>query len=105
MTPDERAELKALIVEAVAEAFTAHASKRSRAGLLTLAQAGELLGGTSPETIRRWIWEGRIKSYKPGKHPLVHESELLAFVEANETRAKRAARRKATRGKNARDDA
>lgn len=105
MTPDERAEMKALIVEAIAEAFAAHAPKRSRVGLLTLEQASELLGGTAPETIRHWIWEGRIKAYKPGKHPLVRESELLAFVEENETRAKRVARKRAAREKKAFDDA
>lgn len=94
MTPDERAELKAVVAEAVAEALAERGPKKSRAGLLTLEQAGELLGGTPVGTIRSWIWEGRIKAYKPGKHPLVRETELLAFVEANETRAKRVARRR-----------
>jgi excisionase family DNA binding protein len=87
-------------VEAVAEALAAHsppAPKKSRAGLLTLAQAGELLGGTPVGTIRNWIWEGRIKAYKPGKHPLVRETDLLALVEGNETTAKRAARRRRER--------
>lgn len=102
MTPEERAELKAIVLEAVAEAVAEALRSRppakSRAGLLTLEQAGELLGGTSPETIRHWIWEGRLKSYKPGKHPLVRETELLAFVEANESRAKRVARRRQQRG-------
>ncbi len=94
MTDEERAELKALVAEAVAEALAAQPKpKRSRAGLLTLEQAGELLGGTPTETIRRWIWEGKLTAYKPGKHPLVRESELLALVESSETRKKRAARR------------
>jgi excisionase family DNA binding protein len=98
VTDEERAELKAIVAEAVAEALATHCPappKKSRAGLLTLQQAGELLGGTSPGTIRNWIWQGRIKSYKPGKHPLVRETELLAFVEANESRAKRVARKRA----------
>jgi excisionase family DNA binding protein len=95
MTADERAELKALVAEAVAEALAARepkAAKRSKAGLLTLAQASELLGGTPIGTIRRWIWEGKLVAYKPGKHPLVREADLLALVEANETNKKRAAR-------------
>jgi hypothetical protein len=32
-----------------------------------------------------WRWEGRLSGYKPGRAPLVRESELLAFVETNET--------------------
>lgn len=94
MSPEDRAELKLIVAEAVAEALTARPVSKSRAGLLTLAQAGELLGGTSPETIRRWIWEGKLKAYKPGMHPLVRETELLALVESNETTAKRVARRR-----------
>jgi excisionase family DNA binding protein len=94
LSPDERAELKAIVAEVVAEALSARPPAKSRAGLLTLAQAGELLGGTPVGTIRNWIWEGRIKAYKPGKHPLVRETELLAFVEANESTAKRVARRR-----------
>ncbi len=94
MTPDERAELRLLVVDAVRDALADRQPKKSRAGLLTLEQAGELLGGTPTETIRRWIWEGRLKAYKPGKHPLVREADLLALVEANETTAKRVARRR-----------
>jgi excisionase family DNA binding protein len=71
--------------------------RSGRAGLLTLEQAGELLGGTAVGTIRNWIWEGRIKGYKPGKHLLVRESELLAFVEAKESTAKRLASRRVAR--------
>lgn len=92
MTPDERAEMKAIVAEAVAEALAAQPkAKKSRVGLLTLAEASELIR-TPTETIRRWIWEGRLKAYKPGKHPLVRESELLALVEASESTAKRAIR-------------
>lgn len=82
------------MAEAVAEALGSRPPVKSRTGLLTLTQAGEMLGGTSPETIRRWIWEGKLKAYKPGMHQLVRESELLALVEKNETTAKRVARRR-----------
>jgi len=103
-SPDERDQLKALVKEALAELLAERGieppqrkAPRSRAGLLTLEQASELLAGTSTETIRRWIWEGRLRAYKPGMHQLVRESELLAFVEASETRAKRVARRRAAK--------
>jgi excisionase family DNA binding protein len=94
VSPEERAEIKAIVAEVVAEALSARVPVKSRTGLLTLTQAGELLGGTSPETIRRWIWEGKLKAYKPGMHQLVRETELLALVEKNETTAKRVARRR-----------
>lgn len=93
MTAEERAELRALVAEAVAEALATREprQKKSRAGLLTLDDVAAVCH-VSPETVRHWIWEGRLKAYKPGRAPLVKESELLAFVEANETRAKRVAR-------------
>jgi len=98
LTPNERDELKQLVKEAFAEVLAERAPPpppKARPGFLTLAQAGELLGGTSPDTIRNWIWRGLIKAYKPGGKPLLRETELLAFVEANESRAKRVARKKA----------
>lgn len=92
MTPDERAELKALVAEAVAEALAAREPrKKSRAGLLTLAEASALVR-TPASTIRFWIWQGKLAAYKPGRVVLVKESELLAHVEANESTARRAAR-------------
>lgn len=60
---------------------------------LTIAEAAALIRHEHA-TVRRWIWEGKIKAFKPGKHPLVRREDLLAFVEASETTAKRAARRK-----------
>jgi excisionase family DNA binding protein len=93
----ERAELKALIKEALAEVLAdreREASKpqaKPRAGLLTLEEVAAVCH-VSPETVRHWIWEGRLTAYKPGRAPLVKEAELLAFVEANETTKKRAAR-------------
>jgi excisionase family DNA binding protein len=102
VTPDELEAVRRVVAEAVTEALASAAPARppakSRAGLLTLEQASALLAGTSIETIRGWIWRGKLRAYKPGKHPLVRESELLAFVEANESRAKRVARRRASKG-------
>jgi excisionase family DNA binding protein len=59
--------------------------------LLTLAEASALTR-TPSETIRYWIWQGRLTSYKPGRAVLVREAELLALVESRETRAIRAQR-------------
>lgn len=101
MTPEDLEAVRRVVRQEIDAALARHLPrpdpkpKKSRAGLLTLAQAGELLGGTPTETIRRWVWEGKLTAYKPGKHPLVKESELLALVEASESRKKRVARRRA----------
>src|SRR5690348_4858469 len=39
---------------------------------LTLAEAGALVRA-SPETVRYWIWQGRLKGFKPGRTVLVRE--------------------------------
>lgn len=93
MTDEELALVRQVVAEAVSAALATHAPRKSRAGLLTLDEASELIR-TPAETIRRWIWEGRLVAYKPGKHQLVRESELLALVEASETRKKRVANRR-----------
>ena len=59
--------------------------------LLTLQEASAITR-TPSETIRYWIWQGRLTSYKPGRAVLVREAELLALVESRETRAIRAQR-------------
>ena len=102
MTDDELQALRSLIREAVAEgvaaalATKASAKAPARGGLLTLEEAGAL-ARVEPETVRHWIWEGRVTGYKPGRVVLVREVELLAFIEASETRRKRVAKR-ATKG-------
>lgn len=58
---------------------------------LRLAEASELCS-TASETLRHWIWEGKLRSYKPGRHVLLREDELRAHIEAHETRTLRAAR-------------
>jgi excisionase family DNA binding protein len=90
LTP-EYIELVLLVVTfVVGAAVSKREPRRARAGLLTLEEVAAVCH-VSPETVRHWIWEGRLTAYKPGRHPLVKESELLAFVEANETTKKRAA--------------
>lgn len=75
-------------------------SKLSPAGVelpryLTLEDASGLIGGTPTETIRYWIWQGRLKGYRPGVKLLVREDELRSFVESRETRKIRARAAKA----------
>ena len=47
---------------------------------LSLAQAGALLG-VSPETVRFWIWKGKLKATKPGRLVLVRRRDLEAMVD------------------------
>jgi excisionase family DNA binding protein len=93
MTPQEREELRQIVADVVVAALKAQLTPRRVAGLLTLEEAGDRIC-TAPETIRHWVWEGRLKAYKPGRAVLVKESDLLELVAANETRAKRVAKRK-----------
>jgi excisionase family DNA binding protein len=65
----------------------------SAAGLLTLREAS-LLARTPSETIRYWIWQGRLVAFKPGRTVLIKESELLALVASRETKKIRAAKNK-----------
>jgi excisionase family DNA binding protein len=48
---------------------------------LTLSEAAEV-ARTNVSTIRWWIAERRLTSYKPGKIRLVREDQLLAFIES-----------------------
>lgn len=51
--------------------------------LLTLTQVAEYLQ-TPRETIRHWVFDGRLKAYKPGRKVLVKASDVLRLVEAND---------------------
>jgi excisionase family DNA binding protein len=55
--------------------------------LLSPQEAGERLG-VSVYTVRRWIQEGRIPAYKPGKEYRIRESDLEEFLAAREVRPK-----------------
>jgi excisionase family DNA binding protein len=52
------------------------------AAMLRLEQVSKRLGDTPIRTIRHWIACGRLRAYKPGRHPLVKEADLDAFVSA-----------------------
>jgi excisionase family DNA binding protein len=93
VTPEDLEAVRRVVAEELDAALARHAPpRRARAGLLTLDEVAAVCH-VSAETARHWICEGRLKAYKPGRYPLVREADLLAFIEANETRAKRVARR------------
>lgn len=50
------------------------------AGLLTLKEASTLMH-TPAETIRYWIYQGRLAKVKPGRLVMVRETELRALLE------------------------
>jgi excisionase family DNA binding protein len=48
--------------------------------MLNVAEAGRRLG-RDPETIRRWIRAGRLRSQKVGNKHLIDEADLMAVAE------------------------
>lgn len=50
---------------------------------LTLPVVAERLS-TPLETVRYWVYQGRLPAIKPGRHPLVSEAALAAFIESSE---------------------
>jgi excisionase family DNA binding protein len=61
--------------------------RTARDDLLSPQEAGDRLG-VSVYTVRRWIQEGRIPAYKPGKEYRIRESDLEEFLRAREVRPK-----------------
>jgi excisionase family DNA binding protein len=55
--------------------------------LLSLPEAAEPLG-VSVYTVRRWIKDGKLKAFKPGKEYRVREADLEEFLAAREVRPK-----------------
>jgi excisionase family DNA binding protein len=55
--------------------------------LLPLPEAAERLG-VSVYTVRRWIKDGKLKAFKPGKEYRVREGDLEEFLAAREVRPK-----------------
>ena len=51
---------------------------------LTVPEAAEMARCT-PTTLRRWIRERGLRSFKPGRHRLVRTDELQRFLEQNES--------------------
>jgi excisionase family DNA binding protein len=47
---------------------------------LTIEEAAEL--ARAPEkTVRWWILQGRLRSFRPGRRVLIRRDDLLAFIE------------------------
>jgi excisionase family DNA binding protein len=59
----------------------------AREEFLSPQAAGDQLG-VSVYTVRRWIQEGRIPAYKPGKEYRIRESDLEEFLRTREVRPK-----------------
>jgi excisionase family DNA binding protein len=54
--------------------------------MLTVPEAARRAGRT-PETIRRWIREGRLRAQKVGREHVIEESDLSTAVDPLETLA------------------
>jgi excisionase family DNA binding protein len=61
--------------------------RTARENLLSPQEAGDQLG-VSVYTVRRWIQEGRIPAYKPGKEYRIRERDLEEFLRTREVRPK-----------------
>lgn len=55
---------------------------------LTYDQVAERLH-VAPKTVRYWVDTRKLRAFKPGRHPLVREDDLAAFVEQREVGAPR----------------
>lgn len=49
--------------------------------LLSVAEAGKLLGGISKWTIYTWLSQGRLRRTKVGGRTMIRESELQKVIE------------------------
>jgi excisionase family DNA binding protein len=52
--------------------------------MLTVPQAAKRVG-RDPETVRRWIRSGRLRSQRIGTQHLIDESDLAAMVEPTDS--------------------
>jgi len=58
---------------------------RQEEALLDVRQAAHLVG-RSPETIRRWVWSGRLVAQRRGQRLVVSRDDLLAVAPLREGR-------------------
>lgn len=54
--------------------------------MLTVPEAARRTG-KNPETIRRWIREGRLRAHKVGTQHVIEESDLAAITDDSDTLA------------------
>ncbi len=58
-----------------------------QAGFMSLQDVGEALG-VDVQTVRRWIKDGRLRAFKPGKEYRIREDDLEEFLQTREVRPK-----------------
>ena len=63
---------------------------------LTFAQVAARLH-VPVASVRYWVSVGKLAAFKPGRHPLIREDDLLAFVEGASVAKVRADRARRTR--------
>jgi excisionase family DNA binding protein len=61
--------------------------RTAKDNLLSPQEVGDRFG-VSVYTVRRWIQEGRIPAYKPGKEYRIRETDMEEFLRAREVRPK-----------------
>ncbi len=54
---------------------------------LTLKEASEI-ARTPASTLRKWIWQGRLQAFKPGRNVLIKENDLIELIEEAATAGK-----------------
>ncbi len=54
---------------------------------MALQEVAEALG-VDVQTVRRWIHDGKLRAFKPGKEYRVREADLEEFLQAREVRPK-----------------
>lgn len=60
---------------------------------VTVTQAGELLGGVSPATVRRYVHEGKLRASRPGNRLLIHRDSIDELLAATQVQPSPAALR------------
>lgn len=45
--------------------------------------AAAAIAGRSAETVRRWVWSGRLRAHKAGKKLLIERSDLARLLKAD----------------------
>lgn len=72
-------------VTAITEAYAEEVRELRRGlfalkGLLTAAEAGEVLGGVTAETVMEYVKEKGLPCYRPGRRPLFTLDDLQAWA-------------------------
>lgn len=83
MSADAVEAIRGLVREVVREEITRALEERcpadASAGWLSLRGAGEV-AGVHPDTVARWIREGRLRSGKAGRHVRVRRADIERLI-------------------------